>query len=166
MNGEYIRAMETGEFIRRATPWIVGSLGRPLSEDEQAAVAEIAPLVQERAKLFTEVSPQVEFLFGDSVEYDAGSWDKVMTKDGVAGVLAGAADRLAGLDPFETEAIEAALRGLAEELGIGAGKAFQPIRVAVTGSSVSPPLFESLASLGRERAVRRIRAAGDRLASG
>jgi glutamyl-tRNA synthetase len=166
MNGEYMRAMETGEFIRRATPWIVGSLGRPLSEDEQAAVAEIAPLVQERAKLFTEVSPQVEFLFGDSVEYDAGSWDKVMTKDGVAGVLAGAADRLAGLDPFETEAIEAALRGLAEELGIGAGKAFQPIRVAVTGSSVSPPLFESLASLGRERAVRRIRAAGDRLASG
>ncbi|HSJ27304.1 MAG TPA: glutamate--tRNA ligase [Acidimicrobiia bacterium] len=166
MNGEYMRAMEGSEFIRRATPWIVEAIGRPLTQQEQASFTEMAPLVQERTKLFTEVAPQVTFLFGDALQYDEASWDKVMSKEGVAPVLTGAADRLAALDPFETGAIESSLRGLAEELGIGAGKAFQPIRVAVTGSSVSPPLFESLASLGRERAVGRIREAADRLASG
>ncbi|MEX1044305.1 MAG: glutamate--tRNA ligase, partial [Acidimicrobiia bacterium] len=135
------------------------------SSDEWAVFSSIAPLVQERTKLLTEVGPQVTFLFVDVLEYDEASWEKVMTKDDVGGVLDDAAQRLEAVAPFETETIEAALRALAEDRGIGAGKAFQPVRVAITGSSISPPLFESLAALGRERSVSRILGARARLGS-
>lgn len=164
MNGEYIRAMTAEAFVERARPWVVEALGRDLSPTEWETFAGIAPLVQERAKVLTEVAPQVTFLFEEALEYDEASWEKVMVKEGVTEILSDAAERLAELPAFDTSTIEAALRGLAEERGIGAGKAFQPVRVAVTGSSVSPPLFESLAALGRERAVSRIRGALQRLA--
>lgn len=164
MNGEYIRAMGADDFVERARPWVTAALGRDLSADEWHTFVGIAPLVQERAKLLTEIAPQVMFLFQDDLEYDESSWDKVMTKEGVDEILSDAAGRLDSVDPFSTDAIEATLRSLAEERGIGAGKAFQPVRVAVTGSSISPPLFESLAALGRERSVARIRGASARLA--
>lgn len=165
MNGEYIRALPVDDFIERARPWVVASVGRELAADEWAVFEAIAPLVQERAKLLTEVGPQVTFLFTEVLEYDEASWDKVMTKDEVGGILDDAAQRLEAVAPFEAETIEAVLRALAEDRAIGAGKAFQPVRVAVTGSSISPPLFESLAALGQERSVSRIRDARSRLAS-
>jgi glutamyl-tRNA synthetase len=79
-----------------------------------------------------------------------------MTKDGVADVLEAGRAVLDRVEHWDAESIETALRGLPEQLGIGAGKAFQPLRVAVTGSSVSPPLFESIAALGRERTLERL----------
>ncbi len=164
MNGEYIRSLGVEEFVARAVPWVRDAMGRELTESETAAFTELAPLVQERSKLLTDVGPQVAFLFSDDLSYDEASWGKVMTKEGVADILVAAADRLDRLEPFDVESIESALRALAGELGIGAGKAFQPVRVAVTGSSVSPPLFESLAVLGRARSVRRVREAHARLA--
>jgi glutamyl-tRNA synthetase len=115
--------------------------------------------VQERTKLLPEVTDQVRFLLDDDLRIDPVSWDRVMGGPEVGSVLAEAAARLAAIDPFQPADIETALRGLLQELGIGAKKGLQPIRVAVTGSAVSPPLFESLAALGRERAVARIEAA-------
>ncbi len=70
---------------------------------------------------------------------------------------------LQGLESWDAEAIEAGLRTIPEKLGIGAGKAFQPLRVATTGSSVSPPLFESMAALGRERTLARLERALEEL---
>jgi glutamyl-tRNA synthetase len=166
MNGEYIRALDTAAFVDRARAWVVAAVGRELSAEEWETFVTIAPLVQERAKLLTEIGPQVTFLFHDELIYDDSSWEKVMTKEGVDGILGDAAARLESVEPFSTEAIETSLRTLADEQGIGAGKAFQPVRVAVTGSSVSPPLFESLAALGRERSVSRIQAALGRLSAG
>jgi glutamyl-tRNA synthetase len=166
MNGEYIRALDTVEFVARATPWVREAIGRELTESELAAFSQIAPLVQERSKLLTEVGPQVAFLCTEDLTYDEASWDKVMTKDGVSDILSAAADRLETLTPFDVPSIESLLRALAEEQGIGVGKAFQPVRVAVTGSSVSPPLFESIAVLGKDRSVARIRHSHARLISG
>ena len=134
-------------------------MGRELTDAEWSRFEAIAPLVQERAKLLTEIGPQITFLFTEALDYDEGSWSKVMAKEGVEEILADAAERLQAVEPFETEAIEVSLRALAEARGIGAGKAFQPVRVAVTGSSVSPPLFESIAALGRDRSVARIQEA-------
>ena len=78
-------------------------------------------------------------------------------------VLPAAAEALAGVDPFEAEAIESALRGLAERLGLKPRQAFQPIRLALTGSDVSPGLFESLEVLGKEESLARISALGSGL---
>jgi glutamyl-tRNA synthetase len=78
--------------------------------------------------------------------------------------LALARDRLGGVEAWDAETIETALRGMLEELGIGAAKGLQPLRVAVTGSSVSPPLFESMAALGRHKTLERLERAQGLLA--
>jgi glutamyl-tRNA synthetase len=151
--------MATDEFAAMALPHVEEALGRRLSETESACFREIAPLVQERTKLLPEAGEQVTFLFEEFEEYDTTSWEKVMINDGVADVLDLALRTLEGLGDWSVNAIETALRALPERLGIGAGKTFQPLRVAVTGSSVSPPLFESLAALGRDRTLTRLKRA-------
>jgi glutamyl-tRNA synthetase len=156
MNGEYMRSIDAGEFAVRVRPHVESAIGRPLGGSEWKVFEGIAPLVQERTKLLPEAGEQVVFLFEDFDSYDEQSWNKVMTKDGVSDVLEAGRTALDGLDDWDPESIESALRAIPERLGIGAGKAFQPLRVAVTGSSVSPPLFESIAALGREQTLQRL----------
>lgn len=156
MNGEYIRAMDTSAFSELVRPYLEADLGRGLDADEWSTFGEIAPLVQERTRLLPEAGSQVTFLFEDFDAFDEKSWNKVMTKDGVATVLDEGRGAIDGLDTWDAESVESALRAIPEKLGIGAGKTFQPLRVAVTGSSVSPPLFESIAALGRDKTLERI----------
>ena len=162
MNGEYIRAMDTGVFSDLVRPFVEAGLGRTLDAKEWDAFATVAPLVQERTKLLPDAGSQVIFLFEEFDSYDPDSWDKVMTKEGVADVIDAGRAAIEKVEPWDVESVESALRALPDALGIGAGKAFQPLRVAVTGSSVSPPLFESIAALGRETTLRRLdRARGE-----
>ncbi|HEX6285848.1 MAG TPA: glutamate--tRNA ligase [Acidimicrobiia bacterium] len=156
MNGEYIRAMDTTAFAELVRPYVEAEVGRALDSEEWAKFGDIAPLVQERTRLLPEAGSQVTFLFEDFDAYDDQSWEKVMTKEGVVEVLEEGRSAIAGLDTWDTMSVESALRAIPEKLGIGAGKTFQPMRVAVTGSSVSPPLFESISALGRERTLERI----------
>ncbi|GIU92022.1 MAG: glutamate--tRNA ligase [Acidimicrobiia bacterium] len=162
MNGEYLRAMSTDEFLRRAFPYVETAVGRALTGDEKRAIATIGLLVQERVKTLAEVADQVGFLLGEP-DYDPGSWQKVMTGDHVPTVLDEALRRLERLEPFDHRHVEETLRAMLDQLGLGARKGLQPIRVAVTGSSISPPLFESIAALGRDRTLERIRRARRRL---
>jgi glutamyl-tRNA synthetase len=155
MNGEYIRAMDLERFLELARPHVEEALERSLVDEEWERFVAMAPLVQERTKLLPEIGSQVRFLF-EEISYDERSWQKVMTKDGVDRVLDGGLARLSAVEAWDVAEIEATLRRIPEELGIGASKAFQPLRVAITGSSVSPPLFESMAALGRERTLARI----------
>jgi glutamyl-tRNA synthetase len=163
INGEYMRAMDPGAFARHARPLVEAELGRSMTPDETASFTAMVPLVQERTKLLTDVADQMRFLFTDDLHYDEHSWSKVMEKEEVPGVLDEARTRLESVDTFEVDSIEATLRGMLEDLGIGARKGLQPLRVAVTGSSVSPPLFESMAALGREVTLARIDAAREKL---
>jgi glutamyl-tRNA synthetase len=156
MNGEYIRAMDPAEFRSAARPHVESAVGRPLDDLEWPRFAAIADLVQERTRLLPEAGEQVVFLFEDFEEYDPAAWDKVMAKDGVPGILKTAQERLASVETWEAADIEAALREMLEEIGLGAAKGLQPLRVAVTASSVSPPLFESMAALGKERTLERL----------
>ncbi len=156
MNGEYIRAMPTPDFVAAALPFVVAELGRDLTSEEMMLLDEIAPVVQERTKLLPEAGEQVRFLFTDIEEYDAASWEKVMTKEGVPAILDAAGERLLTLEDWTPESIESSLRALLEELEVGVGKGLQPMRVAVTGSSISPPLFESMAVLGQSTTVDRL----------
>lgn len=156
MNGEYIRAMDPARFNELVVPFVEEAVGRELDETELSRFDEISPLVQERTKLLPEAGEQVTFLFTEIDEYDEKSWDKVMTKGGVADILAAASQRLGTLETWTAEAIEENLRAMLAEMEIGVGKGLQPMRVAVTGSSVSPPLFESVAVLGQEKTIARL----------
>ncbi len=156
MNGVYIRDLGADEFIARTLPLVEADLGRPLDEDERATYRAIAPLVQERMKLLTEAPAQVRFLFVEELEYDPASWHKVIVKPDSRAALEAAKARLGDLGEWTTDAIEQALRAMLEELELNARKGLQPVRVAVTGSSVSPPLFESLEALGPERTLVRL----------
>jgi len=149
MNGVYLRALEPGRY---AEVLIAFLRERGLSWDGEL-VARTAPIVQEKIARLGEFPAFAGFLFED-----------VKPDPALAGnpVLPAAEAALAGVEPFRAESIEAALRGAAEGLGLKPREAFQPIRIAVTGSKISPGLFESIELLGRERALERIRAALER----
>jgi glutamyl-tRNA synthetase len=162
MNGVYIRSLDPADFAVRSLPLVEADLGRVLTPAERETFAAVAPLVQERSRRLTEVAPQVHFLFAPA-EMDPASWDSAMTTAEARPALEGALDALAGLECWDKEGIEAALRAVLTERGLSARKGLQPVRVAVTGSTVSPPLFESLEALGREGTLARLRAALDSL---
>jgi glutamyl-tRNA synthetase len=148
MNGVYLRELAPEEFAHRLVLW----LGENGYDWDAELVAHAAPLVQEKIARLSEFPAYAGFLFGD-VEPDPGELD------GGGPMLAAAEAALASIEPFEVEAIEVVLRAAAAGLGLKPRQAFQPVRVAVTGSRVSPGLFESIALLGRDTTLRRLRAA-------
>ena len=162
LNGVYIRAMEGAEFVTAVRPFVESDLGRELAPEEMETLVEMAPLVQERTRLLTEVPSQVRFLFTD-ITYDEASWDKVMTKEGAAVAVTGALEKLEALETWDVARVEAELREMLAEHELSARKGLQPLRVAISGSAVSPPLFESIVALGRERSLDRLRQARTRL---
>ena len=145
MNGIYVRALPRDEFAHRLVLW----LGEHGYDWDAELVRKAAPLVQEKISRFGEFPGFAGFLFQD---VDA-------SVDGDAEVVIAARDALASVDPFTADAIEAALRAVLEGLGLKPRQGFQPIRVAVTGSTVSPGLFESIELLGRETTLARLTAA-------
>src|SRR6476661_6939218 len=148
MNGVYLRELAPHEFAHRLVIW----LGENGYAWDAELVAKAAPLVQEKIARLAEFPGFAGFLFGD-VEPDPAALD------GGAPMLAATEEALTSLEPFEAAAIEAALRAAADALGLKPRQAFQPVRVAVTGSKVSPGLFESIELLGRETTLSRLRAA-------
>jgi glutamyl-tRNA synthetase len=148
MNGVYLRELPPHEFAHRLVIW----LGENGYDWDAELVTQAAPLVQEKIARLAEFPGFAGFLFGD-VEPDPADLD------GGAPMLTAADEALASLEPFEAAAIEAALRATADGLGLKPRQAFQPIRVAITGSRVSPGLFESIELLGRETTLSRLRAA-------
>jgi glutamyl-tRNA synthetase len=148
MNGVYIRELPVDVFAHRLVVW----LGENGYDWDAELVERTAPLVQEKIVKLSDYPGFAGFFFGE-VEPDAAELD------GGAPMLAAAEDALASLEPFDAPAIEAALRAKADELGLKPRQAFQPIRVAVTGSRISPGLFESIELLGREKTISRLQAA-------
>lgn len=159
MSGEYMRLLDPEDFTERSLAVIEAN--RTLTDDQRSKYRELAPFIQERVKVLPEVTEMSEWLFVDEVTFDEASWDKVM-KPEAAAVLDEAISRLEGLSEWSTEAIEVVMRQMLEELELNPRKGFQPLRVAVTGSMVSPPLFESLEVLGQVETVARLRTARSR----
>jgi glutamyl-tRNA synthetase len=150
LNGVYLRALPPDEYAETLLAYL-----RERGYDWDAElVRKAAPLVQDKIGRLGEFPDFAAFLFGE-IAPDPG------LLDGSAPVLEEAERALAGIEPFTAEPIEASLRSLAERLQLKPREAFQPIRVAVTGSKVSPGLFESLELLGRERTLERLRSARD-----
>lgn len=161
LNGVYIRDMDAATFTDRMLPLLEaeGLLSCEEAAASRAWLESLAPLVSERVKRLDEVVPMVSFLFGETVDIDDAARAKVLAKDGALTALTAAAEVLSSVEPFTHDAIEEALRTVPETTGLKPKVAFQAVRVAVTGTTVSPPLFESLELLGRERTLARIEAA-------
>lgn len=163
MNGVYIRELEPSDFLERIIPFIEEDLGRELSGAEREQLAALAPLVQERVKMLTGVPEMMSFVLTSTLAYDEKSWSKVMETETTPSALDAAIARLTAMGEWTAAGIESELRAMLEELELNARKGLQPVRVATTGSTVSPPLFETLEVLGREVTLARLKAARSRL---
>jgi glutamyl-tRNA synthetase len=163
VNGTYIRGLSDEAFVGLTLPLVEEDLGRDLSDNDRAMYAKVVPLVKERAKLLADVADQARFLFVDIEEYDDRSWQKVMAVEEGPIALDGAIAVLGPLDDWTTDSIDVALRSMLESTELSAGKGFQPVRVAISGSTVSPPLFESLEILGKPETLHRLQSARDLL---
>jgi glutamyl-tRNA synthetase len=157
LNGEHVKALDDAELAERLRPYFVeaGLLADPPTGEQLRLLAELAPLLRERVQTLAEAPPLVDFCFRNEIGYD----DKAVAKHlkGKAGeVLAAAEAELAELDGWSGETIMAVLDDIASRLELGRGKTFQPVRVAVAGNAVSPPLPETLAVMERETVLTRI----------
>lgn len=167
MNGVYIREMPPERFAAMAADWLEERLPRSVPRPiDRGLVTRIAPLIQERIKLLSEIPDYCDFFFHDDLIYSReellGKAFRERPAEAMA-ALAEARTRIEAITGWTTDAIEAALRGQAEAMSLKPGDLFSLIRVAVTGKRVSPPLFETMEVLGRERVLARLEAAARKL---
>jgi glutamyl-tRNA synthetase len=148
MNGVYLRALTPDEYANE----LVRYLGETGHDWDEQLVRRSVPIVQKKIERFGQYPDFAGFLFHE-VHPDPA------LLDGRESIVVAAREQLERVEPFDAERIEAALRGLAERLELSPRKAFEPIRIAVTGSKVSPGLFESLELLGKDETLRRLSAA-------
>jgi len=158
LNGYYVRKLAPEKVHEKLLPYLPGA--------DPDYLRRIVPLIQERLKRFDEAPALTDFFFRDELQYDsslliAKKHSSGESKAALEKVLA----RIGGLDEFSVEALEKALRSLVDELGWKTGDLFMTIRVAVTGSTATPPLFQSMSVLGRERCLARIRRAVEKLSA-
>jgi glutamyl-tRNA synthetase len=163
INASHLRMLPVDELAQRMVPYLqrAGLVNDPPTLEQRSVLNAAAPLVSERMTTLSESVDLLRFLFiaEDDFSLDPDDAAKALTSDGKA-VVQASYDALGRLEGWDTTAIEAALRRtLVEERGLKPRNAFGPVRVAVTGQRISPPLFESLELLGRERSLRRLSAA-------
>lgn len=164
-NGEYIRALPIDRFVEACQPWLSGD-AVPWRPDQfrPDVFASIAELVQTRIVTLGEVPQLVDFLFLDEPPIDDAAFDKTFATPESVAVLQAAIEAYATATDWSAAPLKATLEELGAAQGLKLGKAQAPIRVAVTGRTVGPPLFEALELLGRDVVTRRLRAAATRVA--
>jgi glutamyl-tRNA synthetase len=159
INGDHVRLLAAEDFLDRCIPYLQSAslVSDPVTDSERSTLTEILPYVQERVALLGEVPGMIAFLFTSdgalTIEDDA----RKTLGERSADVLDAAVAVLDGLDEWTTASLEDALRGaLVEGLEVSPRHAFGPLRVAISGRRVSPPLFESMEVLGRESTLQRL----------
>lgn len=150
-NGEYIRMLSLDELVAACDPWLP-------AEWDRSRFAAMAPHIQPRLVTLADASGLVDFLFVDEPEIDETSWEKTMTTEYAKPLLADAIGAFESC-AWSADAIKATLEDVMTRYDLKLGKAQAPVRVAVTGRTVGPPLFEALEVLGRDETLRRLRTA-------
>ena len=166
INGDHIRMLAPEDFAERIVPYLAaaGVIGAEPTEQERALIAQAAPLVQERVQLLGDVPGLLGFLFTDEVEYAEDALASLPANAGEVLVASVGALELIPESEFTAAAVQEALASaLIDGLGLKPRVAYGPLRVAVSGRRVSPPLFESLELLGKAESVRRLGALVQRL---
>jgi glutamyl-tRNA synthetase len=156
INGDKIRALAIDDFLARALPFLLKDGVIQGTDSEIAVVKSALPIIQERIARMNEVTAMLKFLFVERVEFDAESTAKI-GEEPSQHVIKKALEVLSPLSVWKHELIEAELRkALLDEMGLKPRVAFGPVRIAVTGSHISPPLFESMELLGKDRSIARL----------
>lgn len=161
INGSHVRLLDPEDFRMRLVPYLqsAGLLGATITSRELTILTEAAPLIQERITLLGEAPEMLGFLFRADEEIEVSEDARKGLPANYAEVLAAALGALEPLQDWTAESIQAALRGaLVEGLGLKPRVAFGPVRTAVSGRKISPPLFESMVILGKESSLARVRA--------
>jgi len=166
MNGVYLRGLSLEEFVQRAMPFLEKNLPAEISRPlDIGYIHQLGPLVQERARTLAEVPQLSEFFFVDDLEYDTklllGKIDKA---EAIKSLQASVA-KMEGLSEWDAASLEAVFRPLAEELKLKTSVFFGLLRVAVTGRTAAPPLFQTMEVLGKERCLKRLKAALGKLSA-
>jgi glutamyl-tRNA synthetase len=161
MNGFYMRRLSMGEFVQQAMPFLnrglPESVKRPL---DGAYVGEVLSLIQERAKTLAEIPQLASFFFLDEIQYDPGLLlGKKLDAEAAAKVIGIASRRLQELGTWDPTTLEGIVRPLATELNLGTGEFFGLLRTVVTGRTAAPPLFQTMAVLGKKKCLERFSAA-------
>ena len=156
VNGEYIRALPVATFVRESLPWLELDPPWPPERFDLARFEALAPLVQTRVRRLSEVPDMVDFVFLEEPVLDEAAWNKAVAGNPAAPAILREAEEVYGASAWEAATLHEQTRDLAARHGLSLAKAQAPVRVAVTGRLVGPPLFESLVVLGREETVRRL----------
>jgi glutamyl-tRNA synthetase len=157
MNGVYLRKLSLEEFVQQAQPFLDRDLPeavrRPL---DSSYLSQVLSLIQERAKTLSEVPQLASFFFVDELQYDTGLLSKgKLDAQWAAKAITIASQKLQEVTTWDTTTLEGILRPLATELNLSAGELFGLLRVAVTGRTAAPPLFQTMAVLGKKRCLKR-----------
>lgn len=162
MNGYYLRQMSVPELTHRVMPYL--ERAGLATERDREYLERVVPLVQERIRKLSDIVEFADFFFTDTLEYDSQLLiAKGLAAEACLSALRAARERTADLPSWDRTALEGVLRPLAEELGMKTGQLFGILRVAITGRTAAPPLFETMEVLGRERVMARLAAAEARL---
>ena len=159
MNGVYLRQLSAGELVEQALPFLTraGFVSSTPSDTERVYAGEVLALEQERLKTLAEAPHAAAFFFQDPPVYDDAAVRKRLFTPSAGPALDAAAERLNATPRWDVESIEAAIRAAASDLGLKPAEVIHPTRVAVTGRMAGPGLFETLAALGRQRTLARVR---------
>lgn len=160
INNHYLQKLPVKSAIERALPFLVEArlINEPPTAEEMLILEHAIPLVQVRVDRLSEIPEMIGFLLR-APYIDARAWAKVMSAEWGHDVLAKMIDVLENLDPWDSDSISSALRLVAEAEGVKPRQAFGPLRVAISGKAVGPPLFESLEILGKSAAIDRAKIA-------
>ena len=159
-NGDYIRAMSPQEFLDACRPWLFAADAPfPADRFDEQVFLALAPVVQPRCSTLADAPGVVDFMFLEQPVVDADAWSKATATPESVAVFRAVIAGYEALGEWSVEPLKAVVDAAAEALGMKAGKAQAPVRVAVTGRSVGPPLFEALELLGRDETLRRLRTA-------
>jgi len=160
-NGDYIRMMSATEFADACAP-VLANAPWPTGRFDAGLFARLVPLVQTRVAKLSEVPAMVDFFFLADAPIDEDAWTKTMGSEFAAAAVEHMALEMASCE-WTHEAIKSALEHFTESRGLKLGKTQAPVRVAITGRTVGPPLFESMEILGRDESIRRLESALARL---
>lgn len=163
LNGEHMKQMDSRELAERIHPWLVDAdlFEQEPSEERWEWLTEVVDLMKERAKLLTTFVNWARYFFTDDYEFENRAREEWLNRDTTPDVLDTLADRFEQIDDWNVDTVEEAIRGLADNLDVGAGKVIHPCRAAITGTTIGPSLFHLVAVLEQHDVINRLRKAAE-----